>query len=564
MRPSGMRNRVVALAAVSAFAVGMAGLAVVASRAGGSLPRLPSLSATGERAADMAAPAFAGVDYVVEGVLPALPTEAPAFRLGEHDDRGAVARLAEALGGIDGPVRKQGGMYLVTDAGRSLTLTVGTGAGAPWFLAMGCPDAAVSSAGNSVRSMGCASKPVTACTSASSEGPEGRTASASCSIAADAGAGSQPDQGSGASSGSSVEPCPPCPPGADCACRPAEPAPRRAVPPPTKPVPLPPPLPPGPPADIPDKAAAERIARDAFERLGMPLDTFRLEGGEWGWQATVAPAVGGLPVVGFGATLALGPKGEITNGNGFLGSPRHVGDYPLVGVQGGLDRLRQGPPVGPMPLYDGREPAVAPDAGPDHVVNLTGVHLALQREGDFLVPVYAFEVKGGGELPVPAVIDRYLAQVRPDEGRPEPAPSVTGSSGSCSGSASGVGAGAENANQPLTVDICVEPVRVKAGRPVTFKLTATDPDASIVDQCGSPTVAFGDGEPAQDDCAVACTLSLPLHPEKTARTRGELTKAYTHAYDKPGTYTATFRFQSGPCTHWSSQGEATTTVVVVD
>ena len=568
MRPSGMRNRIVALAAVSAFAVGMAGLALVAAGSGGSLQRLPSLSASGERAADMAtlgAPAFGGVDYVVEGVLPALPGEAPAYRLGKDDDRDAVERLAEALG-VDGPVRKQEGAYSVTGATR--TLTVSNGAGSPWYLSTGCPDAPVSSDGASVRAMGCASAAVTSCRPASSDGPDGsRTASALCSVAPDAGGGSQPSEGStpsGGSPGHVAEPCPPCPPGADCGCGwssydpPSPKPPSKVVPPHPEPVPVPP-------ADVPDRAGAERIARDTFGRLGLPLDSLRLEGGEWGWHAMLSPSVDGLPVVGAGHNLSIGPKGELTGGNGFLGSPRRIGDYPLVGVQGGLDRLREGVAVDSGPLYDGREPAIATAPADKHVVTLTGAHLALQQVGEYLVPVYAFELKGGGELPVPAVTDRYLEQVRPDDGPPKPVPGGSGNSGSCSGSASGVGAGDDdgNRNQPLTVDLCVEPDKVKVGQPVTFKVTATDPDASIIDQCGSPTAAFGDGEPAQPDCGIACTLSLPLHPEKAPRTRGELTKSYTHAYAKPGTYTATFGFQSGPCNHWSSQGEATATVVVV-
>ncbi|HVF75155.1 MAG TPA: hypothetical protein VM938_08900 [Acidimicrobiales bacterium] len=544
-----MRNRIVALAAMSAFVVAVAGIAVVAARSGSSLERLPTLAAGAERSADMAAmsaPMGGGVDYVVEGTLPELPVEAPAFRLPDGDDRDAVERLARALG-LDGEARKQGSVYTVKGATRYLN--VETSAGRPWYLSSGCADAPVSSSPeDSVKAMGCASVPVTSCNSATSDSPEGATtSSASCSVASDAGAGSTPSSGGS----SSVRPCPPCPPDADCGCGAPEPDPGAATP-PTKAAP-----PPNPPADVPDKAGAERIARDVFGRLGVPLDTLRVEGGGWSWQATVSPSVGGLPVLGFGHSITIGPKGEVVGGNGFLASPRAIGDYPLVGVQGGLDRLRRGPAVGPMPLYDDRHPA-----GATHVVTLTAVHLALQQVGEVLVPVYAFEVKGGGELPVPAVTDRYLEQPRPKEGRPEPEPGPTGSSGSCSGSASGVGAGQEPANQPLTVDVCVEPDRVKVGQPVTFKVTATDPDAKIVDQCGNPSVFFGVPTP-QEDCGIACTMSLPLHPEKTPKERGELTKVYTHTYDKPGTYTAKFTFQSGACNHWSSQGEGTATVIVV-
>ena len=553
MRLSDMRNRVAALAAVSAFAVAVAGVAVVAARSGGSsLERLPTLAAGREgAAADMAtlgAPSFGATEYVVEGTLADLPLEAAAYRLPDGVERQQVERLAEALG-VQGPVVRRDRSYVVAAADRQVA--VEDAPGAPWYLSAACPDAAVSSDG-SVSSAGCASTAVAkACVAAPSEpskGADARTGSAVCSVPPDAGGGSS---GSAGSSGSTAEvkPCPPCPPNADCDC--PGPAPT--------PVPLPPPRPP----DLPDRAAAERIARDVFGRLGLPLDTLKLDGGEWSWQATVSPPVGGLPVVGLDHNLTIGPKGEVTNAHGYLRAARRIGDYPLVGVQQGLDRLRDGAGVGPMPLADssGREPAIDLPAG-KHVVTLTGVHLALQQVGEVLVPVYAFEVKGGGELTVPAVTDRYLERVRPPDGRPEPAPADTGS-GACSGSGAGTTDG--EANQPLTVGVCVEPAKAKVGQEVTFTVTVTDPDAEIYEgMCEGPSTRFGDEEMvASTLCGHACGAGGRA-PHVTERKAGEVTRTFKHAYAKAGTYTATFFYRSDLCSKWSSAGEGTATVVVVE
>lgn len=339
---------------------------------------------------------------------------------------------------------------------------------------------------------------------------------------------------------------------------------------------------PTPPADLPAKEEAERIARRVFERLGLAGETFRLEGGIYSWEAFVSPPVGGLPVVGMEHIVSIGPKGAIQGGHGYLLPPGRIGDYPLAGVDAGLARLREGRGVGASPIVDtplrAIEPycpdtadcAAPPPPGPV-VVTITGVHLALQHVADALVPVYVFETKDGGELAVPAVTDRWLEETNPtrgDDGGREP--DIGHSSGACGVSASGVAVGGgevaeEPANAPLTVQVCVEPAKVKVGQEVTFTVTVTDPDADIYDElCAGPEVDFGDEEiVARTLCAHACDAGGRA-PSITEPRPGELTRTFTHAYAKPGTYTARFGYRSEPCSTWSSSGQGTATVVVVD
>lgn len=103
-RRSGMRNRVVLLAAVAVFALGVVGLAVVVGGEGDpSLPRLQYADAgagdeAGTRSASaMLAPARP-TEYRVKGTLPALPDEAAAYRLGDDVAPDIRQRLATALG----------------------------------------------------------------------------------------------------------------------------------------------------------------------------------------------------------------------------------------------------------------------------------------------------------------------------------------------------------------------------------------------------------------------------------------------------------------------------------
>ena len=574
MRPTGMRNRVVALAAVSAFAIGLTGVAVVAARSGGDagLERLPSL-AGGRETADMAMAAGGGwspsVEYVVEGTLPALPDEAPAFRLPTDDDRDAVRRLAAALG-MTGTAVKRDRSYVLDDGKRRLTIEVAPGM--PWYLGASCPDAPVSSHGDEGVTASLCS--VTSTVIAEPMPPDAGVSTTRGRRSVDSGSASSSGGSSGSAStssesGTAAGSSPPMPPHGG------------------KPEPLVTPVPrlvpdaPKPPADLPSREEAERIGRGVFERLGVATETFRLEGGEYSWQAFVSPPVSGLPVVGREQVVSIGSKGEVQGGNGSLLAPKRIGDYPLAGVEAGLARLRAGGGVGATPMPDialGAPEPYCPDTAdcpapppPGPVtVTITGVHLGLQHVADALVPVYVFEAKDRGELAVPAVTDRWLEETNPRRGRDDGIEPDDGmSSGSCAAAVAGQGAAvggevAEEPNAPLVVEVCVEPAKAKVGQEVTFTVTVKDPDAEIYDEfCAGPLIDFGDEEHvARTACGHLCDTGGKA-PTITERKAGELTRTFTHAYAKPGTYTARFAYRSEPCSKWSSAGETTTTVHVV-
>ena len=173
-RPSGMRNRAALVAAVAVFALAVVGLAVVG---GGddddsSLPKLlyaADAGATDEAGARSASAMLAPAqptEYRVTGSLPALPEEAPAYRLGGDADEAEGAKLAAALGV------------------EAAAITVPEEPGRPWFYSSTGKDVPLAS------NAGAATSTMTA------------TARAT------------------------VRACPPCPPDADCAeCRSIEPVP---------------------------------------------------------------------------------------------------------------------------------------------------------------------------------------------------------------------------------------------------------------------------------------------------------------------------------------------------
>ncbi|HEX9968863.1 MAG TPA: PKD domain-containing protein [Acidimicrobiales bacterium] len=530
-----MRNRVAALAAITAFVVGLASVAVLAARSGGDgLEALPSL-ARGREAAGMDAMASRAtlapeaVEYEIAKALPDLPPKAPAYRLRSSASRSAVERVARALG-ITAPLVEEDGRM------RAGNLTVDDAPGMPWYLsdlAPGCKEAPVSSDGRSVSVQGCAVS----------------TASATAS---QSGAGSPPS----------------CPPDADCgsSSSPASPTPLAPVPDSARPMPMPEPMPlphpepmppPTPVADLPTKAEAERIARDAFTAMGVGVDGLRLDGGYSSWEAMVSPRVGGLEVLGLLHSLSIGPKGKVQAASGYLGAADRIGDYPLVGVETAFDRLRVGSDTDdPTPLV------VRSDITPRRVV-ITDVRLALQHIDDALVPVYLFVADDGGTRPVPGVPEKYLEEPRaydPGQGRPEPGPLETGG-GMCTGAATGsADMRAEQKNAPLTVSVCVEPAVAKVGQEVVFQVVALDPDAPISSGgCGGPNAAFGDEEQA---VTVSCMPACAAPRTKPAPEPGKYSETFRHTYQRAGTYTARFTVQSAVCNPYGSTGTGEVTVRV--
>ena len=463
-----MRTRATALAAVAAFALVIATVAVLAGRGGQELVKLPvgsggaagaeDAASTSARSA-MLAPEFGGVEYRV-GTLPDLPSSAPAYRLPATTTEADVRRLA-AVFGLDGAVRQEEGGWVLRAGDRELR--VERSPGLPWYLGTVCPEQPVPS-----------DPPVDKIAVACGVAGGGVAGS---SGAVDLYAPSRPAPDSVTPVAVAPDPsAPPCAGGtADCASvAPTEPAPAPA------PFPVPAPEPPPRPADLPTKEAAERLARDLFTRLGVGTEGFALEDGWATWEARIEPRVDGLPVFGLWHSLSVGPKAEVVRANGFLGRPDRIGDYPLVGLEKGIERLRGDVGIGPRPLVaedvetlrrqdeqsaasaagsagvaagekplpgdagsagaDCSDPTVTcspppdapvpPDAPPTVrpepveppppvVRTITGAHLALMQVDAVLVPVYVFEFDEGGEsFPVPAVTDEWLeAQAPSVEGK---------------------------------------------------------------------------------------------------------------------------------------------------
>lgn len=433
-----MRSRAPALVAVVAFASAVAVVAVLAGNGGQKLVKLP-VSSLGGVSADAAtgtaltrgAMAYAGpVEYRVEGQLPDLASTAPAYRLGSATSTAAVSRLATALG-LDGEVKADRDGWLVRSGDRELR--VAKARGLPWYLGQGCPDAPVSSDGQTV-----------SCATAVDVG----TAAGTGGVVSPGPSGSPASPAPPVCKGGTVEclpapaptcpsdlpcaaPAPDCPPDARC----VEPAP---FPSPEPPQPVPAPEKPARAADLPSEVDARRLARDVFARLGAGTDGVVVEDGWLAWEARVGTKVDGLPVIGMDTGVSIGAKGAIVRAYGHLAAPDRIGDYPLVGAEAGLRRLTGGFGGGPRPLVatgggastdgastDGQiEPGVPgcgdPTAGcvpPSRqaptVQVVTGVHPALLQSGDVLVPAYVFELRGGGTLPVPAVTDEWLEQQAP-------------------------------------------------------------------------------------------------------------------------------------------------------
>lgn len=197
------------------------------------------------------------------------------------------------------------------------------------------------------------------------------------------------------------------------------------------------------PADLPSKEAATARVQTLFTAIGVDVadQDLHVNDGITQWYASAEPTVGGMPTIGRAFSVAIGPKGAIASAHGFLGTPKKIGDYPLVDATTvGFKRLQEEEVRRPRPMMG--MPALCradvPDCGRPAtplVVTITGVHLALQQLAQKLVPVFVFET-GPDETtaPVPAVIDSLLekpaaAEVptpEPAPGKPEPTPGVGG------------------------------------------------------------------------------------------------------------------------------------------
>jgi len=278
-------------------AAAVAGLAVALAACGSATspappPRIPPLAASGQTAADGAAIAFpapAQVDYRIAGTLANVATHAAAYRLDTTTTTARVALLASAFGLAR--VQTDASGWTADDG--SHALRVQRSAGLPWTLTTAGP-VAVGGSGCAVASPG------------------------STSGGAPGGAG-----------GGLVAPTAPGP------AAPVVTAP--VAPPPTCP---PPTTAPG----LPSQAAAVQAARSVLTKAGIDLTEATLDasGGSSDWTISVTRSLGGVPVVGSIATITVGPLESFAFASGYLADAVAVGDYPLVGVPGGVQRLRDG------------------------------------------------------------------------------------------------------------------------------------------------------------------------------------------------------------------------------
>jgi hypothetical protein len=187
--------------------------------------------------------------------------------------------------------------------------------------------------------------------------------------------------------------------------------------------------PPPPAVGLPTAAQARELATTLFAGLGVTgisfQDTYVDD-----WSASVWGLIGidGAPRdVGqyFGA--GFGANGSLRYANGTFARPVRLGDYPTVGTEVALERLRAqmdpdagGPMARPYPADIepdlGRDAEVQADEPAERervIVRLVSVELVAQyawtREGEMvLVPHYRFRDADGGDWWVLAIADRYL------------------------------------------------------------------------------------------------------------------------------------------------------------
>jgi hypothetical protein len=106
------------------------------------------------------------------------------------------------------------------------------------------------------------------------------------------------------------------------------------------------------------------------------------------------------------------------------------------------------------------------------------------------------------------------------------------------------------ANRPMAVKVTYSNGEPQVGEEIVFDVTASDPDAGPIGECGG-TPSFGDGSPAPS-CQVACSAA-------STREATQASFRYTHSYSAPGTYTVRLAYQSaGGCTSQNSHASQRT------
>lgn len=341
---------------------------------------------------------------------------------------------------------------------------------------------------------------------------------------------------------------------------------------------------------LPPESVARTTALDALEKAGIDTSgSVQVFDAFDAWEVMTERRVDGARTNGLASQLSVGPSTELLRGGGLLGELEKVGDYPLVTVTEGVERLRNLSSPRPMLRLGAAEPAmdtmvapVPPDGGapPTPVVRtVTDAELGLMPvyvdDRTWLEPAFLFELDDKETVAVPAVVEELLERPggdwapypgaepapAPEPGPPgqiEPAPPTGGGSGSsqsCSGSAAASSSNADQDNQPLVIEVCASPSQPAVGQTVTFDFKAQDPDAAIdAEGCQQPRAAYGDEGDGTAQCLSLCQKDNPSPESMT------LGRTFTHAYAKPGTYKATFTV--GSCAPKASSGMVTLEVVV--
>jgi len=110
------------------------------------------------------------------------------------------------------------------------------------------------------------------------------------------------------------------------------------------------------------KPVAQIVAGRVIKALGREA-RFEVEDAGEVWGVRIRFLVAGQTVEGYEAWIGVSPTGEVRYANGSLGVPEMLASYPLVGVDAGIERLRQGwtgafPGGSVMPAVDPGSPTM--------------------------------------------------------------------------------------------------------------------------------------------------------------------------------------------------------------
>lgn len=444
-----LKTRTIVAAVALPILVGIIGLVAVADRTpslqkltvGGGQDETSREAGAGDSTASASSTEFsyASVEYVLAGVLPDLPRQAAAYRYRRQDVAARIAGVAGALG-LSGAVDQTKGGWSVTDG--DLTLVVNDLPGLPWFLSECYYPNQQSPPNQQSRVDG----------GGIDDGSSGCMAEAKVTLSPDGGDTTPtvevvPPEAHVATTvpGVEVTVAPPA-----CSTKLADGSivncgsdlPLFAEP--TSP------LQPVRPEWLPDRQGAERIARSVLDRLGASSDGLRVEDGFVSWYAWAPMTVDDLELQ-MTTSISIGAHGRIIGGNGLADEPERLGDYPLIPVTVGFERLQQGrflesfsggrvqsdtarafapppvpatqsplaslPPAPPSPLAPPDEltaeeaDKIPPVDYQPQTIKVTGARVILVQVGDTLVPAYVFEIGdefGATTPPVAAVVDDLL------------------------------------------------------------------------------------------------------------------------------------------------------------